>query len=61
MYRDEVVEIMTNYLNNMNRKHAEDMLVPIEQIEEMEQGTTPDFNRVNGELYDLLVEYGVIK
>lgn len=61
MYRDEVVEIMTNYINNMNRKHAENMLMPIEQIDEMEKESIPEFNRVNGELYDLLVEYGIIK
>ena len=61
MYKDEVVALMTNYINKMNRTRAEEMLVPNEQIEEMEMQSTPEFNRVNGEIYDLLVDNGVIR
>lgn len=52
---------MTDYINSMNRKRAEDMLVPMDAIESMEKEASVEFDRVNGELYDLLVEYGVIK
>ena len=61
MYKDEVVALMTDYINKMNRTRAEEMLVPSEQIDEMELQSTPEFNRVNGEIYDMLVDNGVIR
>jgi hypothetical protein len=61
MYRDEVVQIMTDAINNMNREHGYKMMLPSEQIEETILRSAPELMRVNGMLYDLLVEFGVIK
>lgn len=61
MYRDEVVKIMTDTINNMNRERAYEMMVPSEEVERALSNATPELMRVNALLYDLLVEHGVIK
>lgn len=60
MYKEEVVKLMTDYINGMNRKLAEDRLVPTAEIDMIEQRDRAEFDRVNGEIYDLLAEYGII-
>lgn len=61
MFREEVVKLMTDYVNKMNRE----MMLAIggvpEQIERGIEEMQPELNRVNGELYDLLKEHGIIR
>lgn len=61
MYRDEAVKIMTDKINDMNRNRAYDMMIPSEQVEQSIAQATPELMRVNEMLYDLLVEYEVIR
>jgi hypothetical protein len=58
--REEVINIMTNAINEMNREIAINFLMPSADIEQMLAQSTPELNRVNGMLYDLLKEHGVI-
>jgi hypothetical protein len=60
MYKNEVVELMTNYVHEMNRQRAYEAKMPSEQLEELIKQATPELMHVNGLLYDLLVENGVI-
>jgi hypothetical protein len=59
-YRDEVVEMMTNHINTMNRNVLFRLDMPEEQINETLAQMQDELNRVNGELYDMLKENGVI-
>jgi hypothetical protein len=60
MFRDEVVAMMTNYVNNMNREMMINMGGLPEQIDRGIEEMQPELNRVNGEIYDMLRENGVI-
>lgn len=59
-YKDEVVKMMTDYVNEMNRKGMIDMGILPSQIEEVIQPMQIELQRVNGEIYDMLKENGVI-
>jgi hypothetical protein len=61
MRKDEVVALMTKVINDMNRQRGIEIGAPLDQIDEMEQMGTPEFNRVNGLIYDMLVEYGIVR
>jgi hypothetical protein len=61
MYKDEVVALMTNAVNEMNRNRAIEMGIPSQGIEESIQGMQDELNNVNGMLYDTLVDNGVIR
>lgn len=61
MRKDEVVALMTKVINDMNKERGIEMGAPIEQIEDMIKQSTPEFNRVNGLIYDELVDAGVIR
>jgi hypothetical protein len=61
MFRDEVVKLMTDYINKMNR----DAMLSIggipEHIDRGIEEMQDELNRVNGELYDMLRENGIIR
>jgi hypothetical protein len=61
MDKDQTVRLMTDYINEMNRNMAYTSGMPIQQIEEFISSSTPELLRVNGLLYDLLVEHGLIR
>lgn len=59
--RSEVIELMTDTINKMNMKMMQDMNTPYEQMMSYIEQSTPDLDRVNGILFDKLVEHGVIR
>lgn len=61
MSKEEVVEAMTRYILEMNRKMAIDQNIPSAQLEPALEQMLPQLTTVNGELYDLLVDMGVIE
>lgn len=61
MNKDEVIELMTEFLINMNRNQAVAMGMPLDEIENTVKMMEREFDRVNGLLYDLLAEYNVIQ
>jgi hypothetical protein len=58
--RQEVVDLMTNAIENMNRQMAIQQNAPSDQVEQAISQQKPQLMYVNGMLYDLLVENGVI-
>lgn len=61
MYRDEVVKLMTDTIDNFNRYQGQMNNIQEDQIEEYIKQGREQMEFVNGMLYDLLVENGVIK
>jgi|Laugrespbdmm15sn_2_1035079.scaffolds.fasta_scaffold197893_2 hypothetical protein len=59
--REDVVNLMTDYIENMNRNLATSHGMDPNQVEMVINQARPDLNRVNGELFDHLVERGVIR
>lgn len=60
LLRQEVVDLMTTAIENMNRQMAQQQNAPSDQVEEAISQQKPQLMYVNGMLYDLLVENGVI-
>ena len=60
MIRDEVVLMMTEYVNKMNREMMLNMGGLPEQIDKGIEDMRPELDRVNGEIFDMLKENGVI-
>ena len=60
MTKADVVKLMSNAIDDMNRNIGEGQGVPSEQIQEQLILMRPQLDHVNGMLYDLLVEYGLI-
>lgn len=61
MYKSEVVEMMTNYINDMNRSLASSSGMDPQQVESMIQQNQPQLVHVNGLLFDLLREKGLLQ
>lgn len=61
MYRQEVIELMTNAINDMNRKRGMEAGLRADEIEQAIGMMSNELNNVNALLYDLLVDNGVIK
>ena len=61
MFREEVVKMMTDYINKMNREAMLSIGGIPEQIDRGIEEMQNDLNRVNGELYDMLKENGIIR
>lgn len=59
-YRDEVVKMMTDYVNEMNKKVLSGMGATEEQMSATIEQMQVELARVNGELYDMLKENGII-
>lgn len=60
MLRDEVVKLMTDYIDKMNREMAIQANMPSDQVEQQISQQRPQLMYVNGMLYDLLLENGII-
>jgi hypothetical protein len=60
MLRDEVVQLMTDAIDNMNRQMAIQQNAPSDQVEQALSQQRPQLMYVNGMLYDLLLENGII-
>lgn len=60
-YREDVVKMMTDYINDMNRKTLRDMGTPDADAEAAITQMQPELTRVNGLLFDLLKENGVVQ
>lgn len=59
-YKDEVVKMMTDYINSMNREALAGMGANEEQVDATIDQMQLELVKVNGELYDMLRENGVI-
>ena len=60
MFRDEVVKLMTDTIDNFNRYQGQMNNIQEDQIEEYIKQGREQMEFVNGMLYDLLAENGVI-
>jgi hypothetical protein len=60
MIRDEVIDLMTNVINKMNREMAMQHNLPADVLEEQILNQKPQLDHVNGLLFDTLLEYGYI-
>lgn len=60
MLRDEVIELMTNVINKMNRETGAQHNIPHDVLEQQIVAQKSQLDYVNGLLYDTLLEYGVI-
>lgn len=59
-YKDEVVRMMTDLINNMNLDILNGMGIDPEIAKQNILQAEPELTRVNGLLYDMLKENGVI-
>lgn len=59
-YKDEVVKMMTDLIDNMNRDLLRAMGSAGEAAEQSLNEMRPELTRVNGLLYDMLKENGII-
>jgi hypothetical protein len=60
MKREQVVEIMTEFITDMNRQRAIASGMPLDQVEPALLAMQNELNTVNGLIYDTLVEHGII-
>lgn len=60
IYKDEAVRVMTDLVQARNKQQAIEQGMPLEQVNAMFDPHTPEIDRINGLLYDKLVEIGVI-
>jgi hypothetical protein len=61
MDKEQVVDLMTDTVINLNKTIAAEQNVPDEAIDEFIKLQMPQFKYVNGLLYDLLDNNGIIK
>jgi uncharacterized protein YdcH (DUF465 family) len=59
-YKDEVDAMMTDYVNKMNKEALSGMGATEEQMNATIDQMQQELVKVNGELYDMLKENGVI-
>lgn len=59
MNREEVIELMTETILNLNIGLARQNNMPEDEIDKMAENAKPQFRVVNGILYDVLKENGV--
>lgn len=59
-FKEEVVDMMTDYINKMNREGLIQMGAIESDINAAIEKMEPELRRVNGELYDMLKTNGVI-
>jgi hypothetical protein len=60
MNRDEVVKLMTDVVNDINKQMAWQTGMPSDQLNQAIAQMQPELNRVNGLIYDKLKSLGVI-
>lgn len=61
MYREEAIKLMTEAVNKINYDRGAQMGLSSEQIKQAVDQSIPEIVQINGMLYDLLVDNGVIK
>ncbi len=61
MYRQEVIELMTNAINDMNRKRGIEAGLREDEVDMAISSMSQELRNVNALLYDLLVDNGVIR
>lgn len=61
MNKQEVVRIMTETVNNINRQLGSQQGSPIHEVEQAIAQHQPQLNQMNEMIYDALVINGVIK
>jgi DNA modification methylase len=59
--RKEVIDLMTKEIVDMNLALAASQSVPNEQIQQYIKQATPELDRVNAVLFDMLVQRGIIR
>jgi hypothetical protein len=60
MLRDEVVALMSETINKMNLDIGRQHNIPIDVLNQQIEQQKPQLDHVNGMLYDVLLEYGII-
>lgn len=60
MNREEVIELMTETILNLNIGLARQNNMPEDEIDKMAENAKPQFRVVNGILYDVLKENGAL-
>lgn len=60
MNREDVVRIMTEVVNDMNRQMAWTQGIPSNQVDEVLSKQKGELDRVNGLIYDKLKSMGII-
>lgn len=60
LYRHEVIKMMSDMIEEMNVQMAKQQGMPDSEIEKVLGQARPQLDFVNGMLYDLLVQNGVI-
>jgi transcriptional/translational regulatory protein YebC/TACO1 len=60
LYRHEVIKMMSDMIEEMNTQMAKQQGMPDSEIERVLGQARPQLDYVNGMLYDLLVQNGVI-
>ncbi len=60
LYRHEVIKMMSDYIEQMNVQMAKQQGMPDSEIEKVLGQARPQLDFVNGMLYDMLVENGVV-
>ena len=61
MYREEVVQLMCNTVNNYNRGMIAMGMMTAEQVEAFINENAASLEYMNGLLYDTLKEHGIIQ
>ncbi len=60
LYRHKVIKMMSDMIEEMNTQMARQQNMPDSEIERVLGQARPQLDYVNGMLYDLLVQNGVI-
>jgi hypothetical protein len=60
LYRDEVIELMSNTVNDYNRGMISMGMMSADQVEAFIKENQPQLEYMNGLLYDTLKQHGVI-
>lgn len=60
MNKEQAVELMTEFITDMNRQRAMASGMPLDQVEPALISMKQELDHVNGLIYDLLVQSGVI-
>jgi hypothetical protein len=60
LYRDEIIQVMVDTVENMNRQRAIEMGVSSLEIDNMLNNGRNELMQVSALLFDALYEYGVI-
>lgn len=60
LYRHEVIKMMSDMIEEMNKQIAKQQNMPESEIEKVIGQSRPQLDYVNGMLYDMLVQNGVI-